>query len=155
MKKSIRLMRADSSAWERINPVIADGEPVIERTAAGSVRIKIGNGKDRFASLPSLLGDTVKTDAAIIELSGGKSFRLGTVPALHLVMPKVYDDEFSCEVSFDSGVDATEFSVSEGIRFSGDGVADEELMPIPKTHYTLFIWYDGSFQGIVRGIPNE
>ena len=154
MKKSIRLMRADSSAWERINPVIADGEPVIERTAAGSVRIKIGNGKDRFASLPSLLGDTVKTDAARIELSGGKSFRLGTVPALHLVMPKVYDDEFSCEVSFDSGADATELEIIGKIRLSGDDVADEELMPKANTHYTVFVWYDGDVQGIVRGLPN-
>ena len=155
MKKSIRLMRADEASWQRSNPVIPDGEPVIGRTAAGSVRIKIGNGSDRYADLSSLLGDTVKTAATEISLSGGKSFRLGTAPALHLNLPTAYDDDFWCEISFDSGVDATEFSVSGEIRFSGDGVADEELMPIAKTHYTLFIWYDGSFQGIVRGIPNE
>jgi hypothetical protein len=148
-------MRADSACWQRTNPVIPDGEPVIERTAAGSVRIKIGNGTDRYSALPSLLGDAVKASGSQIQLAGGKSFRLGTVPALHLSLPKIHDEDFFCEVSFDSGVDATEFSTSEHIRFSGDGVADEELMPIAKTHYTLFIWYDGSFQGIVRGIPNE
>lgn len=154
MKKSIRLMRADTTTWKSLNPVIPDGEPIIEKTAAGAVRLKIGNGTDSFSALPSILGDTVKTAKENITLAHGKSFRLRAVPVLNIAVPPVFDDDFWCEVSFDSGDDATEFSVAGNIRFSGDGVADEELMPEAKTHYTLFIWYDGAFQGIVRGIPN-
>ena len=68
--------------------------------------------------------------------------------------PSVIDDDYYSEISFDSGVDATEFEVTGKLRLSGDGVADEELLPEPNTHYTIFVWYDGSLQGIVRGLPN-
>lgn len=154
MKKSIRLMRAESAVWQSIDPVIPDGEPVIERTAAGVVRLKIGNGSESFSSLPSLLGDAVRTEENVITLAHGKSFRLGSTPYLVIKLPKTYDDDFFSEISFDSGDDATEFAIEGKVRLSGDGVADEELMPEAKTHYTIFIWYDGAFQGVVRGIPN-
>ena len=51
-------------------------------------------------------------------------------------------------------LDATVFEVMGSVALSGDDVADRELMPRENTHYTVFIWYDGTLQGIVRGIPN-
>ena len=84
----------------------------------------------------------------------GRSYRLGECAELTLSFPAKLDDDYYCELSFDSGADATELVVNGKVRLTGDGVADEELLPEPKTHYTVFIWYDGELQGLVRGLPN-
>lgn len=154
MIKSIRLLRASTSEWKSQNPIIPDGEPAIEKTENGNIRLKIGNGSDTFDALPSLLGDTVESAETAITLSHAKSYRLKTIAELVVSLPDNVDDDFYSEISFDSGKDATEFYTTTHIRFTGDGVADEDFMPDSNTHYTVFIWYDGDFQGIVRGLPN-
>ncbi|MBQ9070998.1 MAG: hypothetical protein IJY23_06615 [Clostridia bacterium] len=155
MIKSIRHLSGTESEWDTHNLVVPDGEISILKTKGGNKKIKIGNGTDRFSELPSLTGDAVKTDAIAITLMHGKSYRLGVAAALELSFPDVIDDDYYSEISFDSGTDATEFSVSGSLRLTGDDVADEELLPKTNYHYTVFIWYDGDFQGVVRGLPND
>ncbi len=155
MVKSIRHLRADECEWKANDIVIPDGEIAILKTKAGNAKIKIGNGEKKFSELPSLLGDIGKTEEGVnITLLHANSYRLGERTALSISFPDVIDDDYYSEISFDSGVDATEFTVYGRLRLTGDGVADEDFMPIPNTHYTIFIWYDGSMQGIVRGLPN-
>lgn len=154
MIKSIRHLRGDEEEWERYDAVIPDGEIAILKTRGGLSKIKVGNGFDTFSALPSLTGDSVNTSEREITLMHGKSYRLGECESLVLKFPSAIDDDYYAEVSFDSGADGTEFSTEKKVRLSGDGVADEELLPSENTHYTVFIWFDGELQGIVRGIPN-
>jgi len=154
MIKSIRHLRGSESEWQAYDTVIPDGEIAILKTRGGVPKIKIGNGSDRFSSLPSLTGDSVTTSAKSVTLNHGKSYRLGECQTLEIEFPAIIDDDYYSEISFDSGIDATEFSVNGKVRLSGDEVADEELLPKAKTHYTVFVWYDGELQGIVRGLPN-
>lgn len=155
MIKSIRHLRADENGWLANDAVIPDGEIAILKTAGGRVKVKIGNGVDKFSALPSLSTDAVKeSDADSLTLEHGKSYRLGTLQQLTLSIPQIIDEDYYSEVSFDSGTDATELEINGKIRLSGDDVADEELMPRANIHYTVFVWYDGEVQGIVRGLPN-
>ena len=154
MIKSIRHLRAGENEWESNDIVIPDGEIAIVKTKGGNNNLKIGNGIDRFSNLPSLLGCTVKPEKTSIIVMHAKTYRFGEIPELAISFPDTIDDDFYAEISFDSGIDATEFSTEQFIRFSGDGVADEEFMPKSHMHYTLCIWYDGSLQGVVRGLPN-
>ena len=154
MIKSIRHLRGSEDDWKTYDAVIPDGEIAILKTRGGMSKIKIGNGSDTFSSLPSVTGDCVKTAERELILEHGKSYRLGECTSLSVSFPSVLDDDYYTELSFDSGIDSTEFLSSASIRFSGDDVADEELLPKEKMHYTVFIWFDGELQGIVRGIPN-
>lgn len=154
MIKSVRHLRATESEWQSYDSVIPDGEIAILKTRAGMSKIKVGNGSDSFSSLPSLTGDSLSTDEREITLMHGRSYRLGECEYLSVSFPSVIDDDYYCEFSFDSGVDPTEFVVNGRVRLTGDGVADEDFMPSAKHHYTVFIWFDGELQGIVRGLPN-
>lgn len=154
MIQSVRHLRGTESEWSSFDCVIPDGEIAILKTHAGNCKIKVGNGIDNFSSLPSVTGDSVITDERNITLQHGKSYRLGECSLLTLEFPDRIDDDYYCEFSFDSGVDASEIVFSNVVRLTGDGVADEELMPEAETHYTVFIWYDGELQGVVRGLPN-
>lgn len=154
MIKSIRHLRGTAAEWAAHDAVIPDGELAIMKTNAGNTALKIGNGIDRFSALPFVTGSSVSTADREITLMHGRSYRLGECKTLSIAFPAVVDDDYYSEISFDSGVDATEFLAKGKVRLTGDGVADEELMPRVKTHYTIFVWYDGEFQGIVRGLPN-
>ena len=98
--------------------------------------------------------ETVKTDSGSITLEHARIYRLGECHSLTVSVPKSIADEYFSELSFDSGDSATEFSSAAMIRFSGDDVADEVFIPKENMHYTIFLWYDGEIQGVVRGIPN-
>ena len=154
MIKSIRHLRGTEAQWLASDIVIPDGEIAIVNTEGGNRRLKIGNGIDKFSSLPYLSGNSVESVSEQITLEHGRSYRLGTASYLTVTFPDKLDDDYYSEISFDSGDDATEFAVNGRLRLTGDDVADEELMPKPNFHYTVFVWYDGALQGIVRGLPN-
>ena len=154
MIKSIRHLRGTKAEWNAFDPVIPDGEIAILKSDGGIPRIKIGNGRDKFSTLAAVTGGSVVSAESAVTLYHGISYRLGERAELHLSIPDSIDDDYYSEVTFDSGEDATELYIDRKIRLTGDGVADEELMPRSNTHYTVFIWYDGELQGIVRGLPN-
>lgn len=154
MIKSIRHLRGTDAEWQAHDTVIPDGEIAILKTKDGIPKIKIGNGSDAFSKLPALTGETVITHEGSVTLLHGRSYRLGERAELNISIPHSVDDDYYSEISFDSGDDSTEIRFNSRVRLTGDNVADEELMPRPKTHYTIFIWYDGELQGIVRGLPN-
>ena len=155
MKKSIRHLRADSAEWAANDAVIPDGEIALLKTDGGRVKMRVGDGARKFSELPSLDGDVNKSGESAISLSHGVSYRRGELTFLSLAIPKRHDDDFYAEISFDSGDSPTELVISGApVTFTGDGVADGEFMPDANMHYTMFIWYDGRMQGVVRGAPN-
>ena len=154
MIKSIRHLRGNEADWAANDIIIPDGEIALVRTGGGNTKIKIGDGTRHFSALPSLIGNTITADMQSIKIEHGISYRLGTQYSIAAELPEKPDADFFAEVSFDSGRDATDFSVSGEITFTGDGTADGDFMPEANTHYTVFIWYDGSYQGVIRGVPH-
>lgn len=154
MLKSITHLRGTEDAWARNDVIIPDGELAIIKTKGGGARVKLGDGVSRFSELPGITGEPKECAEDEIVLLHGRSYRLGTKDALTISFPTVIDDDYYTEITFDSGIDATEFNVIGELSLTGDDVADRELMPREKTHYTVFIWYDGTLQGIVRGLKN-
>ena len=154
MNKSIRHLRATSAEWAAHDIVIPEGEIALEKMPSGRIRARIGNGADHFSALPAIDGEAKRPRDTALTLSHGVIYRLGTVEALSVALPKAPDDDFYCEISFDCGKDAAEFDTDTAIRFSGDDIAGEQLIPRADTHYNLFIFFDGEYQGVARGIPN-
>ena len=155
MIKSIRHLRGSSADWISNDIIVPDGELAIERQPHGLLKIKVGDGITRYSMLSSITGDTEKCENGIIRLKPSRRYRFGTASNITVSLPSAPDDDFYCEISFDSPSDQTEFTVEGGkIRMTGDGVADYEFIPDPMTHYTVFIWYDGEYQGVVRGVSN-
>ena len=155
MIKSLRHLRATTAEWAANDIVIPDGEIALERTDSGVTKVKIGNGESAFSALPSLLGDSYEAKENTVRLASGAKYRCGSKNELILILPNTVDYDFYCEVSFDSPTDATELSIGgASVRLTGDECADGELLPEASMHYTIFIWYDGEYQGVVRGIRN-
>ena len=154
MHKSIRHLRGTESEWAANDIVIPDGEIALLKTPTGRIKAKIGDGISRFSELSSLDGDALRTGDDTLDMKHGKLYRLGTVSGISIKLPRSPEDDFYTELSFTSGEDATEFISDTVIRFTGDDIAAEEFIPREKTHYNLFIWYDGEYQGVARGLAN-
>ena len=154
MNKSIQHLRASESVWAANDIVIPDGEIAILRTAAGTQKIKIGNGSDKFSLLPTIGGDAVESADDVTVVVPSRVYRLYERAAVNIFLPNHPDFDFYTEISFSTADDAAEFSTNISIRFTGDDVAGEEFIPNTNMHYTVFIWFDGEYQGVVRGLPN-
>ncbi len=153
MIKSMRHLRGSEAEWAANDIVVPDGELAILRTEGGQVKLKIGDGTSRFSALPALIGNTVKSNDEVLTVEHGVTYRLGIMNALTLNLPDTPDDDFFSEISFTSAAYATEFEASPSVIFTGDGTADGDFMPEAMRKYTMFIWYDGAYQGVVRGVP--
>jgi hypothetical protein len=154
LNKSIRHLRGTESEWAANDLIIPEGEIALLKTGTGRIKAKIGDGISRFSELPSIDGDPHRPDTDTIDMKHGKLYRLGTVSGISISLPASADDDFYTELSFTSGEDATEFISDTPIRFTGDDIAGEEFIPREKKHYNLFIWYDGEYQGVARGLEN-
>lgn len=48
----IKWKRDSASNWETQDPVLLDGEVIIVDTAAGDIRLKVGDGTKKYSQLP-------------------------------------------------------------------------------------------------------
>ena len=154
MIKSIRHIRGTKTEWAANDAVIPEGEIALLKMRDGRFKARIGDGISRFSELPSIDGDATRPEGDTIKVRHGSLYRLGTVTGLLIDLPDDPDDDFYTEISFRSGNDAAEFISNTPIRFTGDDIAAEEFIPRERTHYNLFIWYDGAYQGVARGIAD-
>ena len=154
MNKIIRHLRADTNTWEVYRTVIPDGEIAIEKTEGGNTRLRVGNGIDKFTDLPAIGGDARRIYSGSVNVAPSRIYRLVDPPYVDVILPRSPDLDFFTEISFTTGDDAPDFTLNKTVRFSGDDVAGEEFLPRANMHYTLCIWYDGEYQGVVRGLPN-
>ena len=53
-KTTFKLLRGKRDDWERLNPILQEGEPGFE---TDTFKLKIGNGIDRYVNLPYIGGD--------------------------------------------------------------------------------------------------
>ena len=81
-------------------------------------------------------------------------YRCGTISALSLTLPEDPAPTFCCAIVFDTpeGNGSASLDYPEGIRWSGDDIAEGELLLFGERHYTVFLWYDGAWEATVRGV---
>lgn len=53
-KTTFKLLRGTHEEWDRLNPILQEGEPGFE---TDTFKLKIGNGIDRYVNLPYIGGD--------------------------------------------------------------------------------------------------
>ncbi len=145
---SLASLFADITSGALAEILFVDGTSLSEHIIA--INEKIGRYDNSLSNYP----ETVFTSSGSLTLEKAKIYRMGDMRNLVITIPEDIDDEFYCEITFDSREDATDFNTVGDIRFSGDDIADEMFYPKENTHYTVFLWYDGEMQGVVRGIPN-
>ena len=96
----------------------------------------------------------VSTSASTLTPSDRREYRLGTLSTLSLSLPSTPTATFSCALVFDTpaGTGSCSFDYPSGIRFSGDDIADGDLLLFGSRHYTVCLWYDGHWEATVRGV---
>ena len=81
-------------------------------------------------------------------------YRCGTISSLSLSLPEDPPPAFCCLLVFDTpeGNGSASLDYPEGIRWTGDDIADGEFLLFGERHYTVFLWYDGAWEASVRGV---
>ena len=118
------------------------------------IREEVSLMRDTLSKNVVTFVDTVKLNSSYVLAEHARIYRLGDCPTLQIDLPPEVADEYFSEISFNSPKSPTSLSFGSDVHLSGDDVADGILMPKPNMHYTLFLWYDGENQGVVRGIEN-
>ncbi len=155
MSKIIQHLRADRAGWEQNDIVPMDGELALLRTEDGGTLIKIGDGEHPFSALDSLTGEVKSGSGDSHTLCHGEDLRFGALTALALSFPTLIREDYYATLSFDSPSDAPtalSYPAEPKIHFTGEDVLEGIFIPDAGKHYTVFLWYDGKMQGLVRGI---
>lgn len=82
-------------------------------------------------------------------------YRLGEVTSLTVSLPDEPTERYTAVLVFDTlpKNGDSEITLPASLTLSGDDVIEGELLPFGGRHYTVMIWYDGGYQGIVRSVP--
>lgn len=155
MIKSIQHLRADRAGWEQNDIIPLDGEIALLRTEDGGTLIKIGDGEHPFSTLASLTGEVKNGSGDSHILCHGEDLRFGALPSFSLALPAVIREDYYASLTFDSPSDAPtalSYPAEPKIHFTGEDVAEGIFVPDAGKHYTVFLWYDGKMQGLVRGV---
>lgn len=90
-----------------------------------------------------------------LSLADGEELRLAELGTVALTLPEAPSEGYAATLVFDTRAQNgdSSLSTSEKVKWSGDDVIDETLVLFGARHYTCMLWYDGSYQGIVRSVP--
>ncbi len=158
MSHIIQHLRADREGWALHDIIPKDGELALLQTEDGGTLIKIGDGEHPFSELSSLTGEVVNPSGESLLLRHGEEARYDTLSALTLSFPTAIREDYYAALSFDSPQNiptALSYPEAPKIYFSGDDVVEGVFIPDHSKHYSLFFWYDGRMQGLVRGVAVE
>lgn len=158
MSHIIQHLRATREGWALYDIIPKDGELALLQMEDGGALIKIGDGEHPFSELASLTGEVVSRSGDTLLLRHGEEARYDSLSALTLSFPTVIREDYYAALSFDSPAaapTALSYPKEPKIFFSGDDVAEGVFVPDVAKHYSLFFWYDGRMQGLVRGVALE
>lgn len=155
MSSIVQNLRGTLNEWNETNPVIPDGAVAVLKHDDRHYDIKIGNGELSFSELPYLGSRVVNPSMPSHRLQRGESARFGKVGLLTLAYTKPPEEDFYASASFDSPENATVFELLGSAKFSGTDCEEGMFSPQPCMHYSLFFWYDGIMNCIVRGVKND
>lgn len=87
-------------------------------------------------------------------LKSGREVRIGELDDLCITLPSEPSPDYAAMLVFDTKGEngASRLTLPSEIVWSGDDVVDGAFGPLGGRHYTLMLWYDGRYQGIVRSV---
>ena len=155
----LQFLHGNSAEWTAHDVPLKNGEIAFLNMPNGRVQLRVGNGRQAFSELKAVGEITVKSSAPSYGvLETGVEYRISTIEngAVEYYFPDTPDADFYAILVFDSGTEAPpEFYTDEECKITGDDTRDGVFAPIAGKHYTVFLWYDGTKQGFVRGVPSE
>lgn len=155
MSHIFQFLRGTAAEWAAHDVPLKDGEIALLKKGDGRVEMRIGNGSGVFSELPPVGESKVDIESPPFgELITGHDYRLGSVDAVELYFPETPTDDFYALLTFDSGEEAAIYYTDEDCRFTGEDTENGVFTPVANKHYTVLLWYDGTKQGLVRGVAN-
>lgn len=89
------------------------------------------------------------------EFKSGYDFRIGDAEGVEYFFPETISNDFWCVLHFNSGTEATTYYTDDDCVITGDDCKDGVFTPVANKRYTVLVWYDGTKQAIVRGVPTD
>ncbi|MBR6545526.1 MAG: hypothetical protein IKT72_01155 [Clostridia bacterium] len=123
--------------------------------AAGYIRVGDFSLADALAEKEPIFRVREVRGESEVLLSDGEELRLGEIGELRVVLPEAPSERYAATLVFDTGGQNGDASLvtSEGVRWSGDDIVGGSPLLFADRHYTCMLWYDGSYEGIVRSVP--
>lgn len=89
-------------------------------------------------------------------LESGYDYRIGDADMLEWYFPETnIPSDFYAIMRFNSGATATTVLIDEDCVLTGDDCKGGIFTPVANKKYSVFVWYDGTKQGVVRGVPTD
>ncbi len=159
MSISIQHLRGSESDWSSHNIVVPDGEIMLVKVG-NFYKVKVGNGISTAGVLP-FLGVTQKTVNSFsgrFTLQNNYNYIFSEYPSnFNLALPTASGSnyEFRAAISFVTGDDEINFDLDESVYYTGDHTDEGYFTPECGYRYSIFFFWDGTYQAIVRAVPNE
>ena len=155
MSHFLQLLRGTAAEWEAHDVPLKDGEPALLKKADGRVQLRVGDGESCFSDLGAVGECRVEPEALPFgELAAGYDYRIGNAEGVEYFFPETIPDDFYALLTFDSGAEATVYYTDDDCYFTGDDTEGGVFTPVANKHYTVLVWYDGTKQGVVRGVAH-
>ena len=114
-----------------------------------TVQAEIEQKSDKTTIIAS--SDTTAT----VELLNNSEYRyINALSNFTITFPAEIPNDYITSVMFYSIGVPTNLTYPSGIKWSGDDIVSGEFVPASGKKYTLCLWYDGVYNGIVRGVAN-
>ncbi len=144
MAKKIQHLRGTRTEYEEANITPYEGEIAIEEREGGGARIKVGDGKTPYLSLPYLDRTIVhikqsECEYVSLTLQTGHEYRLEMHSSIELSLPETIDEDFSSVLVFDTSIGTPSFTYPKTIVFIGDDTESGLFLPKPRKRYTITI----------------
>lgn len=86
----------------------------------------------------------------------GYDYRIGDADGVEYYFPEEnIPNDLWCVLHFNSGTEATVYYTDDDCVITGDDCKDGVFTPVANKRYTVLVWYDGTKQAIVRGVPTD
>lgn len=86
----------------------------------------------------------------------GYDYRIGDADAVEWYFPETnIPSDLYAIMHFNSGATATTIMIDEDCVLTGDDCKGGVFTPVANKKYSVFVWYDGTKQGVVRGVPTD
>ena len=161
MAKKIQHLRGTPEEYLQADITPLAGELALEEGEDGATRIKVGDGKTPYLSLPYLT-DTVivctpERDGSLsLTPRHGHDYRAGGITALTLALPEKIREDYRATVVFDTGLTPPSVSYPKELVFYGDGCEGGLFFPEAHTRYTLSLEYrTGVVYAGVHGVSHD
>lgn len=94
-----------------------------------------------YAKKPQVYTPTVST----VDLQDNSIFNFtdDALATLSISAPEIINADFACQVNFSSGTTATAFDAPDTIKWEGDDIVSDALVPPANKRYVLFFYSDG------------